>query len=286
MSIRANLLNLISQVDLAPGEAKARAFHPASLDVAVIHAPNHPLLHAGYAALWEQFGRAGEMEERAVIERRLLWDAGRPVGGYALAYEMILVRDPAQGMAFAAVRDHTAIVPIAGEPRAVVHLSHVLVAPPWRGGGLAGWLRAWPIAAARRCLAAAGKPEQSPITLVAEMEHPRADQVDTIIRLKAYGKAGFVKVDQAATPYLQPDFRPPAEIDATSVRPLPMGLILRRVGREQETTMTGRELRDVVTCLYGMYAAGFRAQDIRVVYDVLAQYPADDVTVALVPPIP
>jgi hypothetical protein len=165
-----------------------------------------------------------------------------------------------------------------------VHLSHVLVAPPWRGGGLAGWLRAWPIAAARRCLAAAGKPEQSPITLVAEMEHPRAEQADTIIRLKAYAKAGFVKVDPAAAPYLQPDFRPPAEVDATGVRPLPMGLVLRRVGRERETAIAGRELREIVTSLYGMYATGFRAQDMRVAYDSLARYPADDATVALVPP--
>ena len=48
----------------------------------------------------------------------------------------------------------------------------MIVEPPLRGGGLSGWLRAFPLQAGRECAAAAGEPASDRITLVAEMEHP------------------------------------------------------------------------------------------------------------------
>jgi hypothetical protein len=200
-----------------------------------------------------------------------------------LRYEMILVRRQGE---FVAVRDHTAIlVRREGASHAVIHLSHVLVHPAWRRSGITGWLRAWPIQTARACLAAASRPADSRITLVAEMEHPDERFPNRMIRLKAYEKSGFKKVDPAAVNYLQPDFRTPADIDASEgPRPLPFGLILRRVKREQETTLRGQEVRDIVTALYKMYGTGFRERDMAGLWGSLRDYPAADTEIALVPP--
>ena len=60
--------------------------------------------------------------------------------------------------------------------------------------------------------------------------------------------------------YHQPDFRAPHEIDATGgPRPLPFQLIVRRVGREHEQTISGAEVRQLVEALYAIYGAQFRA---------------------------
>jgi GNAT superfamily N-acetyltransferase len=259
--------------DLAPGDAR-------SLE---LDSREHPQLAGAYEKLWVEFGAAHEMEAREVIERRLAWHPAERIGGCWLRYEMILIRRRGE---FVAVRDHTAVVTRpGGVAQAVVHLSHVLVEPAWRRTGLAGWLRAWPIQTARACLAAAGFPEDSSITLVAEMEHPDAPFPNRMIRLKAYEKAGFQKVDHGVVKYFQPDFRPAAEIDASGgPRPLPFGLIVRRVGREQERFIRGAEVREMVECLYRMYGTGFREQDMGVVRGSLRNYPGDDAVVPLVLP--
>jgi GNAT superfamily N-acetyltransferase len=221
------------------------------------------------------------MESREVIAGRLRWHPAKRVNDAWLRYEMLLVRRNGQ---FVAVRDHTAIAHATPQPHAVVHLSHVLVDPSLRRTGLAGWLRAWPIQTARSCLACAALPHSAPITLVAEMEHPHPDLPQRMIRLKAYEKAGFKKADPSRVQYFQPDFRPPAEIDASGGPvPLPFGLILRRLGREQETSVTGRELRHTVQALFQMYAENFRATDMEAARRAFV-CPDDDTPVPLVLP--
>jgi hypothetical protein len=166
-----------------------------------------------------------------------------------------------------------------------VHLSHVLVEAAWRRTGLAGWLRAWPIQSARACLAAAGFPAASPITLVAEMEHADPDFPNRLVRLAAYEKAGFKKVDSALLKYFQPDFRSPHEIDSSGgPRPLPFGLVLRRVGREEEQLIRGAEVREIVECLYRMYGTGFREHDMAAVWRYLRDLPEEEATIPLAAP--
>ena len=92
-----------------------------------------------------------------MIEERSPGIRRDPSAGSALAYELLVVR---RGGEVAALRDHTAVVRLDGSGRpgpgpVVVHLSHAFVEPPHRGSGLAGWLRALPLQAARRCAAAA-----------------------------------------------------------------------------------------------------------------------------------
>ena len=269
--------------DLAPGDGKALGLDGGAFDLARIESSGDPLFGEAYHRLWAEFGSAHEMETRDVIEGRLAWHPALAIGEYWLRYEMILVRRQGE---FVATRDHTAIVTRqSGAAQAVVHLSHVLVDPAWRRTGLAGWLRAWPIQTARACLAAAGYPAASPVTLVAEMEHPDPQFPNRLIRLQAYEKAGFRKIDPAVVNYFQPDFRPPADIDASGgPRPLPFGLVLRRVGREPETAIRGAEVQEIVESLYRMYGTGFREREMAAARQSLNQYPDVQAEIALVPP--
>jgi GNAT superfamily N-acetyltransferase len=238
--------------DLAPGDRDVAERDWSDLDVHRVAGPRDPDFALAYERLWSEFGALGEMERRRVIEERLAWDPARPASGAALAYEMLVLRRAGR---LAALRDHSAVVRLdaSGRPRpgpVVVHLSHAFVLPEERGSGLAAWLRALPLGAARRAAHAAGA-EGAPVVLVAEMEPPDPARPQRMPRLRSYERAGFVKVDPAAAPYAQPDFRelPPGE----SPRPVPLNLVLRRVGREQEPTMPAVELAAVVEAIYAVY---------------------------------
>lgn len=224
--------------DLAPGDAKSAGLHLSGFAIDRIRSITDPRFDEAYAALWAEFGQKHQMERREVL-------AGRFAGGPAVRYELVLVR---QDDAIAAIRDHTAIF-VEGE--LIVHLSHLLVTPEYRGSGLAGWMRAFPVAFAREL--APGLP----VTLAAELEYAQdADEI-SMRRLRGYERAGFRKVDPRAVHYHQPDFRAPEEIAASGgTRPLPLQLCLREVGRPPLETISGARLRRIVAALYRMYGAG------------------------------
>ncbi|HZJ17535.1 MAG TPA: hypothetical protein VFD27_20955 [Chthoniobacteraceae bacterium] len=256
--------------DLAPGDLRSAALDLSAFQFDRIRAFDDPLFESGYAQLWAAFGASNEMERRETLALRFSL-APR------LLYEMILVRRDGE---FVAVRDHTAIRTRDGA-QAVVHLSHNLVAPAARRTGLAGWLRGLPIQTARECLAG----EDGPITLVAEMEYDDRRDPDRTIRLRAYEKAGFVKIDPRFVDYHQPDFRAPAEIDATGgPRPVRFQLLIRRVAREEERMITGLEVRAFVQALYDIYGPQFRPQDMTHPLLDVARLPEPEVVVALIPP--
>lgn len=267
--------------DLAPGDAKSLERDWRDVELRRITSTDEPDFDMAFGALWAEFGASAEIEQAEVLARRMAWDGRTMTDGCALRYRMLMI---VAGGRFAAVRDHTAIVQDGAEG-AVVHLSHNLVAPEWRRTGLAGWLRALPIQTARRALAAQGRSESEPVTLVGEMEHPEPGNQASIVRLRAYAKAGHWKVDPERVNYLQPDFRTPDEIDASGgPRPIPMGLVIRRVGRESETTVTGAEVRAIASALYRMYAQGFRPEDMRPLFAALENYPSPETRIRLVPP--
>ncbi|MEX1118722.1 MAG: hypothetical protein WEB60_07995 [Terrimicrobiaceae bacterium] len=267
--------------DLAPGDMKSVARDWSDVCLQRIDSAKNPHFAMAYGKLWEEFGEIDEMEEEPVIISRLAWDGTEMEGGCALRYRLMLVL---AGEAFAAVRDHTVIVS-EGIPGAVVHLSHNLVAPEWRRSGLAGWLRALPIQTARQALKAQHRSAEEPITLVGEMEHPDPQDKATMVRLSAYERAGFLKADPRVIPYHQPDFRSSAEIDDSGgARPLPMQLLLRRVGREHERDVETKEILRLAGTLYRMYSRGFRSKDMEVAYRTLKDYPTPETKVALLPP--
>jgi len=266
--------------DLAPGDAAACALDWSPLRVEPIRAADHPLFVPVYRRLWKEFGDRGEMETERVIAARLAWDPARPIGPHAFRYEMLAVL---RGEEIVAVRDHTAIVApprAASPPPVIVHLSHLIVEPPLRGSGLSAWLRAFPIQTARECAALAGACGAA-ITLVAEMEHPDGTTPAVMARLRSYERAGFAKIDPVALPYCQPDFRPPAAIEATGVRPIPLALLVRRVGREAEPHITAGEVREIVAALYAMFAVHVRADHMAPLWALLERAPAPGDAVAL-----
>ncbi len=267
--------------DLAPGDFKSAKGNWADFDLHRIRSCDDPNFRAAFGLLWNEFGPKGELEPKAVIARRLQWAVDRRAVSPTLLYEMLLVT---RAQALVGVRDHTAIV-IPTFSEAVVHMSHNLVLPTWRRSGIAGWLRALPIQTARQCLKNAGLSRDHPISLVAEMEPADPGDTERATRLIAYEKAGYWKVDPGAINYLQPDFRDPSEIDADGKpAPIPLCLLVRRVGRESKRSISGRAVREIVESLYQMYAAEFRKQDMQPLFDTLKQYPADDATIDLVAP--
>ena len=273
--------------DLAPGDRGVLDSPWSSFSIERVTSASDPLFETVYRRLWREFGKRGEMERRSVIAERLAWDPRRPQGSYALMYELLVVRD---GDDIVAIRDHSVILSLplrgasaGGAGRAddmVVHLSHVLVEPEMRGRGVAAWLRALPIASARRCWELARGvaspttwpttspttwpttwPSMPPLTLVAEME---ADDGSDAVRrrLRSYARAGFRMVDPALVRYFQPDFRDAADIDAGALAPVPLCLVVRRVGREHENSIDPAALRSIVHALYAMFGVHVRSDHL------------------------
>jgi len=271
----------MNPADLAPGDAKSATLAWTGYELHRIRSIDDPLFSKAFDPLWNEFHASNEMEQPEVIDRRMRWNPATLVNGIALLYEMLLVTKDGE---FIAVRDHTAIVrPEFGI--AVVHLSHNLVARPHRRSGIAGWLRALPIQTARACLAAQNLRSQSQVYLLGEMEPADPANEARTTRLIAYEKAGYRKVDPSAVHYLQPDFRAPAEIDASGgPRPVPLNLLVRKVGREDESSMRAERVYCIAHCLYEMYATEFRPRDMDVVWKNLETFPRGEQLIPLLPP--
>jgi hypothetical protein len=271
----------MNPADLAPGDARSATLDWTGYELHHIRSTADPLFSKAYEPLWQEFHAANEIEQPAVLDRRMRWNPAELTNGIARLYELLLVTLDGE---FVGVRDHTAIVrPDFGI--AVVHLSHNLVAPAHRRSGIAGWLRALPVQTARDCLTAQDLSPESPIYLVAEMEPADPSNEARTTRLIAYEKAGYRKVDPSAITYLQPDFRPPAEIDASGgPRPVRLDLLVRKVGREDETAMRAERVHHIAHTLGQMYAGDFRPQDMEVVWRNLEAFPRGDRMIALLPP--
>jgi GNAT superfamily N-acetyltransferase len=272
--------------DLAPGDVSATDFDWSELTLHRVTGPADPEFDAAYARLHAEFGPRGEMEPPHVIHERLAWDPAQPVGNAALYYEMLVVR---RGPELVAVRDHTAVVRLddAGRPRSgptVVHLSHVLIVPAYRGTGLAAWLRTLPLEAARRCAWVTRRPFDAPIVLVAEMEHPDPEDGDRQRRLRSYERAGFQKVDPSVALYHQPDFRTAEELGAAAPVSVPLALIVRRVARERESHVPAAELAAIVESIYSVYGRHVPAHAIDPLRVSAAEWTVRQPRVRLLPP--
>lgn len=266
---------------LAPGDSKSLVGDWSGFELHTIRSADDPLFDAAFGALWEEFGAAGEMERAAVIASRMKWHPSQFHNEAALLYAMQLITRNGE---FVGVRDQTAIL-LENEPGAIVHLSHNLVAPAWRRSGIAGWMRALPVSTALEALAVSRRSANAPVTLVGEMEHFDPSRTATKIRLTAYEKAGYKMVDPLLVDYRQPDFRDPRIIDRENgPQPLPLCLMLRRIGREHEEFISGAEVSRSVNALYKMYGRDFRRQDMQAVLETLEKYPPPHARVPLLPP--
>jgi GNAT superfamily N-acetyltransferase len=272
--------------DLAPGDLDVAARDWSELSVHRVTKPSDPDFDVAYERLSREFGAGGGIETRRVIEQRLAWDPEHPLGHSAFAYELLVLR---RGGSLAALRDHSAVVRLDAkqQPRhgpVVVHLSHALVLPAERGSGLAAWLRALPLQAARRAATAAGMPPGFAIVLAAEMEPRDPAAPGRMARLRSYERAGFQLVDPEEAPYAQPDFRPPDVLARSAPQAIPFGLVLRRVGREGERSMPAAELAAVVDAVYAVYGVHVPAAALDPLRAAAAQWTARRPTFRLLPP--
>ena len=271
--------------DLAPGDHKSTSFTTENITFHSVESTQDPLFETAFTTLTEFFGARREMETRSVIEQRFTWNAAPLLSNQPLLhYCMILALGSQKNVA--AVRDYSAIVPPASEPpRVTLHLSHLWINPTHRRTGLAGWMRALPLETGRTLLAQANHSPDAPMTLIAEMELPDGKDEERDLRLLAYEKAGFLKVDPRVVPYLQPDFRVPSQIDASGApEPIPMALIIRRVGRKNETSAPASLIRSLIHDLYTLYSKTFRACDMAPLWDRWRSLPDGPTPISLLPP--
>src|SRR5262249_12792048 len=113
--------------------------------------------------------------------------------------------------------------------------------------------------------------------LAAEMEHPDPADDACMTRLRSYERAGFRKIDPAAAPYSQPDFRSPELLAGTRPVPVPLSLIVRRVGAEQETRMPAAQ----VDAVYAVHVEAVALDPLRA---AAAVWTARSASFRLVPP--
>lgn len=251
--------NFIDPADLAPGDRTPHPKLPEGLRAVTVRSPGSAEFELAYSLLDDYFGKAGEMETREVIAKRLEVEPEKPVGGYAMLYHLTLLfaRDECVG-----VRDHTAIMS-EDFSDAVVHLSHVLVLPKFRRRGLSAIMRTLPINTAKECAKRAGR-AKAPVTLLCEMEPKDLTVLDNKIRRTSYEKASF-KALGSALGYAQPDFRKASQIDADPLgtKPIPFDILLRRVGRENDSCVSEHEVISCVELIYAMYSHSFRFNEMQ-----------------------
>ena len=194
----------------APCERPAAAAAAERLRVAAVAGAHDPAFAPAWGLLAAEFLDRGELEapeEMAALLAAGLVDYGH---GRAGTYHLFAAWE---GDTLVGVRDcYVDLDAPAGH--GLISLAHCVVAPAWRRRGLAALLRALPLALGRAELRArAGRPV--PALAVAEMEPPSASDPASIVRLIAYGRAGFAALDPRRVPYAQPDFRadpPPAHL--------------------------------------------------------------------------
>ena len=245
---------LLDLADLSPTEnaAKARA---AAARYTLRRAATPAEFALGHRVLANVFGPSGEIEREATL--RAWFDAGTlspPNAPIQAFYSLILAFDTDGSLA--GVRDCFVTFDDASR-RAVVLLSHSFVVPEHRRSGLAALLRTVPATLARTT------PAEPPaeVLLVAEMELLDPAQHISVIRMLAYGRAGFRVLPAQVVPYAQPDFR---DLDALGVpaTPLPFVMLVRQVGREDATTLTAARAAALVEHLQAIHRNHCRAEDI------------------------
>jgi hypothetical protein len=115
-----------------------------------------------------------------------------------------------------------------------VLLAHTLVLPPFRRSGVAAILRSVPVVLV---------PDAAEILLAGEMDMAVPHPKGTVIRLLAYGRAGFRVIPPPMLPYAQPDFR---DLPFADLEPLPFLCLVRQVGEEDRRDIPRARVRAFV----------------------------------------
>lgn len=220
--------------DVAPEDRARVAAAEGRYRVEVVTDPAAPAFAAAWGMLDAFFGPRGEMEAPETIAR-FVREGLLPYGdGLEGHYRLLAAWD---GERLVGVRDCYVDLDLRAGV-CVLALSHVLVAPSERRGGLAAVLRNAPVSLARQ-VARERLGREVGVLVAAEMEPADPAEPDTVVRLLAYGRAGFSVVDPRRLPYSQPDFRPAEQLDGHVA--IPLLPVVRPVG-EGLTTPDGGAL--------------------------------------------
>jgi hypothetical protein len=244
-----------SDVDDGKGRAAVEAF---SLERA--SSSQDPVFPEAFGLLDREFAPRGEIERREVVVD-WLDRSDKRLGSLFWHYHLLLARAP-DGSAAGARDCHVTVD--AERRECVIYLAHTLVLEPHRRSGLASMLRAAPLTLARHELRRAGvDPNEADVLLAAEMEPADHGADDTLVRLVAYGRSGFLAVPPPLLPYCQPDFRDVATLASLGVaaRPLPLLAIVRRPGHP-EATLPARLAAAYVRHLNAVFATHCREEDL------------------------
>ncbi len=249
---------LTDPADLHPGEGVARFQRAVERFVgAEVLDPDCPAFEEAFGAMDAYFGHRNEIEPRAALARWL----HEPMNDGAIRCRYHLLTWHDHDGTLAAVRDGFVATDVV-ERRCVVLLSHSYVTEPYRRAGIAGVLRTAPATLARRELREHGLDLlTTPTLLVAEMEPVEPERQDTLVRLVAYGKAGYRALDPAVVPYFQPDFRDLATL-AVPPRHVPMVLMVRRLDPSSLTVLSRPLAAAIVHHLRRIHTRAVRECDL------------------------
>lgn len=172
------------------------------VEVVRIEDPGHPDFGQAWDLLAEEFWDRGELETKEDVAALLR--AGRMEYGGGRSGRYFLFAASSDGQ-MVAVR--SCWVDLAPDlPLVLTSLAHLWVRPSSRRTGVAALLRTLPLTWSRQVAAETGAAGW-PILLVAEMDPPTVADPATLVRLLAYGRAGFSVLDPQVLPYAQPEFR-------------------------------------------------------------------------------
>ena len=211
----------VDVADLAPLDAEKGTAAADRFRLVDIADADDPAFDACWDLLAGEFLARSELEDREVLRGFLRQRTLQYGGGRHGTYHVIAAYE---GDRLVGARDcYVDVDP--GLRTCLVALSHVLVVPECRRSGLAALLRTAPLTLARRALA--DRPGW-PIVLVAEMDPVDPAAPETVVRLVAYGRSGFVALDPRRLPYSQPLLG--SEVPDLAVTALPMLVVVRTVG--------------------------------------------------------
>ena len=261
--IRLCMKDLFHQDVVEMIERETRKYELWSIDN-----PDAPEFDEAYQLLWDTFGPTGEMERKDVIRKFLRDDPFEPEpSGTFMRYFLLVARG--EDGRIRGVRDGTVLVNPAYAPDlCVVYLAHIYMRPDARGTVLSYWLRISPVEMAVKFLAdlhamgkinlpapnAPGKYFGMRVDLAAEVEYFTPEEPVSWQRILFYGRGGFDAINPRHFPYRQPDFRDPEVIRETGNRPLPLMLLVRRMGRERQAQLPIEEARALMRLLYDDFA--------------------------------